>query len=168
MCVACAARANASRAASPPGSAVTRLAREFFAEKDSATDLPPKYKPPSLRSSALQQSTVQLSWDGEDAQRSQALKRDFGKAELREMDYSAYLASDSDDEDDEGGYYEFESEAAPPPRPPRGERTGLAMAAAADDDDDDGAREMSFVPAAQRARAARRQTTVDAYRLETT
>ena len=58
------------------------------APRDTAQELPPKYKAPSFMCSALQQSKPQLSWDADDSERSKMMKRDFSKAEIKEMEYS--------------------------------------------------------------------------------
>ena len=51
--------------------------------------------------SALSQSNVKLSWDADDSERSQLMKRDLAKADVREMDYSTYLASSEEESGDE-------------------------------------------------------------------
>ena len=71
------------------------------APRDSASVLPPKYAAPSFMCSALQQSKPTLSWDKDDSQRMATMRRDLSKAEVREMDYAAYLASDHSDDDGE-------------------------------------------------------------------
>ena len=65
--------------------------------RDEARAVPPKYKLPAFAASALQNSTVTSSWDQDDAQRKQAMQKNFKKSEMREVDYSAYLASDSEE-----------------------------------------------------------------------
>ena len=65
--------------------------------RDVASTLPARYKAPSFMCSALQQSRPSLSWDADDSERGALMKRDLSKAELRELDYSSYLASDSAD-----------------------------------------------------------------------
>jgi hypothetical protein len=71
------------------------------AARDEATRMPAKYQAPSFMCSALQQSKPTLSWDADDTKRTATTRRDFSKAEIREQDFAAYLASSSG-EDDEG------------------------------------------------------------------
>ena len=49
--------------------------------RDEARAVPPKYKLPSFAASALQNSTVTSSWDQDDAQRKQAMQKNFKKSE---------------------------------------------------------------------------------------
>ena len=49
---------------------------------------------------ALQQSTVRLTWDETDPRRVQTTMRNFSKEDILDMDFKAYLASSSDDESD--------------------------------------------------------------------
>ena len=90
--------------------------------RDACRELPPKYAAPTFMCSALQQSKPTLSWDKDDSTRTATMRRDLSKAEVREMEYSSYLASGSDgsDDDDEGEEdYVFQG-----PRPPKRSETG--------------------------------------------
>ena len=55
----------------------------------------------SFSNTALQQSTVRLTWDETDQKRLQMTMRKFDKDELMDMDFKAYLASSSENEDGE-------------------------------------------------------------------
>ena len=49
---------------------------------------------------ALQQSTVRLTWDETDPRRVQTTMRNFSKDDILDMDFKAYLASSGNDESD--------------------------------------------------------------------
>ena len=69
-------------------------AKSFCTEMPSEHD----FNPVPFETKALGHTKVGLSWDEEDKDdRLQLTKRKFGKQELEHMDYSAYLASDTDD-----------------------------------------------------------------------
>ena len=70
--------------------------------RDIAKDLPTKYSAPSFMCSALQQSKPTLSWDTDDTARVATMRRDLSKAEVREMEYAAYIASESSEDSDAG------------------------------------------------------------------
>ncbi len=77
-----------------------------FEEKprDECTTVPTGYKPTEFVTDALQHSKVKLTWDAEDNERKEVIKRAFSgsRAEIGENDLRAYLGTDSsDDEDDE-------------------------------------------------------------------
>ena len=92
--------------------------------RDRSTELPAKYKAPSFMCSALQQSKPTLSWDADDTTRAATMKRDLTKAEIKEMEYAAYLASDSDEGED-SGEEEYVFEGARPPKKPTAATGGL-------------------------------------------
>ena len=96
--------------------------------RDRCTELPPKYRAPSFMCSALQQHEPTLSWDADDSSRSQTMKRDLSKAEVKELEYAQYLASQSEEEeeDDDEGEEEYVFDGPRPPK--RGERTGSLAA----------------------------------------
>ena len=100
--------------------------------------------------SALQQSKPKLSWDADDSQRSQMMKRDLSKAEVKEMEYAAYLASDSDDENSDDGVdeYEFAGERPAKARSDKLSELLRPMRAAAGAEGD-GTMEMSFAAEAE-------------------
>ena len=83
---------------------------EFDQEpKDVCAEMPSEhdFNPEPFETKALGHTKVGLSWDEEDNDDKLLLtKRKFNKQELENMDYSAYLASDTDDslsEDEDGG-----------------------------------------------------------------
>jgi hypothetical protein len=49
---------------------------------------------------ALQQSTVRLTWDETDPRRVQTTMKNFSKDDILDMDFKAYLASSSDEKSD--------------------------------------------------------------------
>ncbi|XP_065655705.1 ESF1 homolog isoform X2 [Hydra vulgaris] len=69
--------------------------------KSTATELPNinSYAPAKFINTALQQSTVRLTWDETDTKRIEKTMRKFTKADIDEMDFKEYLASSSDEED---------------------------------------------------------------------
>jgi hypothetical protein len=72
--------------------------------RDECTSVPTRYKPTEFVTDALQHSKVKLTWDAEDTERKEVIKRAFSgsRAEIGENDLRAYLGSDSsEDEDDE-------------------------------------------------------------------
>lgn len=71
--------------------------------KDECHSLPSKYRPTEFVTDALQHSKVKLTWDAEDTERKEAIKRVFSgsRAEIGENDLRAYLGSDSSDDEDE-------------------------------------------------------------------
>jgi hypothetical protein len=68
---------------------------------DVANSAPQNYKPAEFVTQALQHSNVKLTWDDEDPERVKTTRRKFTKDDLNDMDFKAYLASDSDDDVDE-------------------------------------------------------------------
>jgi hypothetical protein len=76
--------------------------------RDAAAAVPADYRPPAFQTRALQHTSVELTWDAGDEGRRRALTRKLTADELKEDDFRAYLASDSDEapassDDDEGG-----------------------------------------------------------------
>lgn len=69
--------------------------------RDSATDVPPDYEPPVFQTKALQHTNVELTWDKGDASRRRTLTKRLTADELKEDDFKAYLATDSEPSDDE-------------------------------------------------------------------
>ncbi|XBW36800.1 hypothetical protein QEN19_002377 [Hanseniaspora menglaensis] len=74
--------------------------------KDECAELPKnfKYNPLDFTTDALQHSKVKLTWDETPKDRVELSKKAFSKKELDDMDFQAYLASDSEvesGEDDE-------------------------------------------------------------------
>lgn len=70
--------------------------------KDTCTKIPSNYKPNStFVTDALQHSKVKLTWDETPKERLNVSTRQFSQKEIDEMDFKAYLASDSDESDNE-------------------------------------------------------------------
>jgi len=146
--------------------------------RDEARAVPPKYKLPAFAASALQNSTVTASshpanpdsnpnpnpdpnqvtssWDQDDAQRKQAMQKNFKKSEMREVDYSAYLASDSEEDEDGVEEYPFLDAPLAPPREGAARLHAAARAGGdAEDEGGEGEHELTFMPALE-GKAARR------------
>lgn len=69
--------------------------------KDQCDTLPTNYKPSAaFVTDALQHSKVKLTWDETPKERLAVSSRPFSQKEIDEMDFKAYLASDSDSEDE--------------------------------------------------------------------
>ncbi|KAJ3411749.1 pre-rRNA-processing protein esf1 [Chytridiales sp. JEL 0842] len=68
---------------------------------DVAEQLPATYTPADFATPALQHSKVKLTWDQDDPDRFKVTRRKFTKDDLKEMDFKAYLASDSDSDAEE-------------------------------------------------------------------
>ncbi|PRW59387.1 Pre-rRNA-processing esf1 [Chlorella sorokiniana] len=82
--------------------------------RDEAADVPTDYAPPAFQARALQHTNVQLTWDADDDSRKRALTRKVTAEELKEDDFKAYLASDSEgsgEDSDAGGAEEEDEEA---------------------------------------------------------
>eukprot|EP01122_Echinamoeba_exundans_P005218 TRINITY_DN15389_c0_g1_i1.p1 TRINITY_DN15389_c0_g1~~TRINITY_DN15389_c0_g1_i1.p1 ORF type:complete len:741 (+),score=276.38 TRINITY_DN15389_c0_g1_i1:146-2368(+) len=63
-------------------------------------DAPPsEYKPPKYSTKALEHTTAKLTWDETPPERVAVMTGRLSKEQLREMDYQAFLASDSSDAD---------------------------------------------------------------------
>lgn len=69
--------------------------------RDQCDSLPKNYKPLNFSTDALQHSNVKLTWDETPADRVEVAKRAFSQKEIDDMDFKAYLASDSEDEEEE-------------------------------------------------------------------
>lgn len=70
--------------------------------KDMCTKIPSNYKPNStFVTDALQHSKVKLTWDETPKERLDIASRQFSQKEIDEMDFKAYLASDSDASENE-------------------------------------------------------------------
>lgn len=69
--------------------------------KDECSQVPKNYKPLQFSTDALQHSNVKLTWDETPADRVEISKRAFSQKEIEDMDFKAYLASDSDHSDEE-------------------------------------------------------------------
>ncbi|KAK9456771.1 hypothetical protein V1511DRAFT_495248 [Dipodascopsis uninucleata] len=67
--------------------------------KEVCTEVPTIYRPNVFVTDALQHSKVKLTWDATPNDRIQLSKRAFSRKEIEEMDFKAYLASDSDGSD---------------------------------------------------------------------
>ncbi|KAI3438627.1 hypothetical protein D9Q98_001049 [Chlorella vulgaris] len=64
--------------------------------RDEASEVPADYAPPNFQARALQHTSVQLTWDADDDGRKRALTHRPNAEELKEDDFRAYLASDSE------------------------------------------------------------------------
>lgn len=69
--------------------------------RDSCTKLPNNYRPAAFVTDALQHSKVKLTWDETPRERLAVASRQFSQKEIEEMDFKAYLASDSDSGDED-------------------------------------------------------------------
>ncbi|CEP60663.1 pre-rRNA-processing protein ESF1 LALA0_S01e16094g [Lachancea lanzarotensis] len=69
--------------------------------RDECSELPKNYRPAQFSTDALQHSKVKLTWDETPADRVSMAKRAFSQKELDEMDFKAYLASDSEESEPE-------------------------------------------------------------------
>ncbi|KAH3900240.1 pre-rRNA-processing protein ESF1 SCDLUD_003211 [Saccharomycodes ludwigii] len=69
--------------------------------KDECSEITKNYKPLDFTTDALQHSKVKLTWDETPAARVELAKRAFTQREIEDMDFKAYLASDTDSSDGE-------------------------------------------------------------------
>lgn len=69
--------------------------------RDKCTMVPADYKPNYFVTDALQHSKVRLTWDETPVERMKLASKAFSRREIDDMDYKAYLASDSESEDEE-------------------------------------------------------------------
>jgi len=71
--------------------------------RDECDKVPTGYKPTEFVTDALQHSKVKLTWDADDTERKEVIKRAFSgsRAEIGENDLRAYLGSDSSEDEDE-------------------------------------------------------------------
>lgn len=67
--------------------------------KDFCDKIPSTFKPNSFVTGALQHSKVKLTWDETPSERVKLSSKAFSQKDIDEMDYKAYLASDSESED---------------------------------------------------------------------
>lgn len=68
---------------------------------DECSHIPSNFKPSNFITDALQHSKVKLTWDETPMERKQLATRAFSQKEIDDMDFKAYLASDSDSDVDE-------------------------------------------------------------------
>ncbi|ODQ53965.1 hypothetical protein SAICODRAFT_6746 [Saitoella complicata NRRL Y-17804] len=69
--------------------------------RDEADHVPESYAPDDFVTDALQHSKVKLTWDEEDQARVQLRTKAFSQKDIEDMDFKAYLASDSEEEEEE-------------------------------------------------------------------
>lgn len=69
--------------------------------KDICYEIPIDHKSKDFQTTALQHSKVKLTWDNDDEERIKITKRKFTKEDIKDMDFKAYLASDSEEEEEE-------------------------------------------------------------------
>ncbi|WBW71890.1 pre-rRNA processing protein Esf1 [Schizosaccharomyces osmophilus] len=68
--------------------------------REICTKVPENYEPREFVTDALQHSKVKLSWDADDPNRKDLIKKAFTSQDLEDLDFSAYVASsESEDED---------------------------------------------------------------------
>jgi hypothetical protein len=79
--------------------------------RDSATETPDDYEPPEFEVKALRNSNVKLSWDINDPARKKTFGRKITEDKLKDDDFNAYLASDSENESSEDEETEKEKKA---------------------------------------------------------
>ncbi|KAI9138893.1 hypothetical protein BKA69DRAFT_1089162 [Paraphysoderma sedebokerense] len=70
--------------------------------KDKATDAPMAYKPADYVTKALQHTNVKLTWDEDDPDRTRITKRKITAQDIKNLDFKAFLASDSEHDSDQG------------------------------------------------------------------
>lgn len=83
--------------------------------RDKCDVAPSDYKPPKFSSKALEHTTAKLTWDETPPERLAVMTGKISKEQLREMDYQAFLASDSsasDSDDDEAVLAKLKSKNA--------------------------------------------------------
>jgi hypothetical protein len=80
-------------------------------------DAPPsEYKPPKYSTKALEHTTAKLTWDETPPERVAVMTGRLSKEQVREMDYQAFLASDSseaDSDDDEAVLAKLKAKSNP-------------------------------------------------------
>ncbi|CDS11419.1 hypothetical protein LRAMOSA03682 [Lichtheimia ramosa] len=69
--------------------------------REVATFAPEEYHPSNFSTEALQHTKVKLTWDADDYDRIEVMRRNFTEQDIEEMDFNAYLASSDDDDDDD-------------------------------------------------------------------
>ncbi|KAF6010254.1 hypothetical protein HII12_002961 [Brettanomyces bruxellensis] len=74
--------------------------------RDSCDTVPLGYQPTDFATDALRSSKVKLTWDETPAQRIEMTTRAFSQKEIDDMDFQAYLASDSSDSEDDASKVE--------------------------------------------------------------
>lgn len=127
--------------------------------RDTCSDLPSEYKPTDFTTDALRSSKVKLTWDETPAQRMEVTKRAFSAKEVDDMDFEAYVASDSEEEDAE--------KAEEMKKKYRSLLKGVSRFDS-DDKDDDVDLEVTFTPGlsetANKPEEEREETTIEKYR----
>uniref|UniRef100_A0A060T149 ARAD1C13728p n=1 Tax=Blastobotrys adeninivorans TaxID=409370 RepID=A0A060T149_BLAAD len=69
--------------------------------RDECTKIPADYKPNAFVTDALQHSKVKLTWDETPTERLKLASKAFSQKEIDDMDFKAYLASDSESDAEE-------------------------------------------------------------------
>ncbi|KAM3162133.1 Pre-rRNA-processing protein ESF1 [Lachancea thermotolerans] len=69
--------------------------------RDECDSVPKNYRPSEFSTDALQHSKVKFTWDETPADRTAMAKRAFTQREIEDMDFKAYLASDSEESEPE-------------------------------------------------------------------
>lgn len=70
--------------------------------RDQCDKIPSDYKPNSFVTDALQHSKVKLTWDETPAERMKLSEKAFSQKDIDDMDFKAYIASDSEEDEDNG------------------------------------------------------------------
>lgn len=125
--------------------------------RDSCTKIPSDYKPATFFTDALQHSKVKLTWDETPKERLNLANKLFSQRELEEMDFKAYIASDSEgsDADERSAKSKYAS------------LIGKALPSGEDGDDDDIDMEITFDPALKEEEekpTETEETTIEKYR----
>ncbi|KAI9338088.1 hypothetical protein DFJ73DRAFT_848304 [Zopfochytrium polystomum] len=68
---------------------------------DVCTESVAAYERAKFITTALQHSKVQLTWDQDDPERVRVTQKKFSKDDIKDMDFKAYLASESEEEDED-------------------------------------------------------------------
>lgn len=130
--------------------------------KDVCTRVPVNYRPQSFVTDALQHSRVKLTWDQTPSDRVTMANKRFSQKELEEMDFQAYLASESEEEEKGEDLQALKSRYA--------QLLGGFAPGTAQDNEDDVDMEITFNPALQNndnnepKDDEKEETTIEAYK----
>ncbi|KAI8330502.1 hypothetical protein BC941DRAFT_475610 [Chlamydoabsidia padenii] len=115
--------------------------------RDTCTQVPDGYKPLKFQTEALQHTRVKLTWDQDLPERVQLTRREFTEADLKNLDFDAYLASSDEDGDDSDDEQDVEAMRAKYRKLlANGDSNVYDDKTNDDDDDDDGDMEITFTP----------------------
>ncbi|KAI9473738.1 MAG: hypothetical protein EXX96DRAFT_487694 [Benjaminiella poitrasii] len=119
--------------------------------KDTATDAPEGYVPAQFKTDALQRTKVSLTWDEDDVDRYQITRREFTQDDLKDIDFSAYLASSDEDEDENEDLDTLREKYR---KLLNGEAKGSSAYEDKVEDEDEGDMEITFTPGLSEAAGA--------------